>query len=240
MYFTIDPDESIIQSICNSMVGEYIVIHANILGKTIPLSENESMNNVVGGILESILPYILKEKLPHFITGLKQSSPDFYNNTYEYELKCFEKRPKFDISNYHAYISQIEKENGLQRKLETKYLIFQYQIEKNGIQIRSFDYLNIWNLIGYDGKYPISLQNKNGIWYNIRPSSKKSWKNVKKTPQYFVEQLIKSIQICPNPIKNKDILLNNIQSQYKCIFRKENIAYPPTVSDIGVFKRPYR
>ena len=222
MYFTIDPDESIIQSICNSLIGEYIIIHANILGKIIPLTESESMNNVVGGILESILPYILKEKLPHFIPGPKQSSPDFYNNTYEYELKCFEKRPVFDISNYDAFISQIKKENGLKRKLETKYLIFQYQIEKNGIKIIHFDFLNIWNLIGYDGKYPISLQNKKGMWYNIRPSSKISWKNEKKTPQYFVEQILKSIERCPNPIKNKDILLDNIQSQYKCLFQKEN------------------
>lgn len=220
MVFTIDPDESIIQSICNSMVGETIVIHANILGKIIPLTESESINNVVGGVLESILPYMMKEKLPNFMPGPKQCSPDYFNNKYEYELKCFEKSPGFDISNYHSYISQIEKKGGLKRKLETKYLIFQYKIEKTGgIKIISFDFLNIWNLIGYDGKYPISLQNKKGMWYNIRPSSKNSWKNVTKTPQHFVKQFLKSIQICPNPIENKETILNNIKYQYMCLFQ---------------------
>lgn len=182
--------------------------------------------NAVGDILEEIFFERFKKVSPTIKVGPKQSSPDFWthNKEFEYEMKVFTKNPSFDVSNFSSYISQLVEKNGVFRKLfQTKYIVFEYEIKNNTIIIKNFKALNVWNLVGYDGKYPISIQSKRNMWYNIRPSPIKDWSNQNKTPTKFVKNIIKAIKECPNNIQNKDKIINEIQTQFDNIKSKYNI-----------------
>ena len=93
--------------------------------------------------------------------------------------KCFMKRPGFDIGNFTSYVNMLCED--LYKKLfKTKYLVFEYTITNKKIKILKFHYLNVYNLVGYSGRTPISMQIKKGMWYNIRPSSANKWYDSKK------------------------------------------------------------
>jgi hypothetical protein len=210
-----DPDLKIIENICKNMIGKKIKLFAKFDKNMINLCELIDINNSIGCILQSIMFNIFQKNINTFESGPKQKSPDFINRKiFEYELKCFEKNPNFDISAYVCFVNQLIKNYGLQRKLYTKYLIFEYILDTNFIIIKNVYIKNIWNLINYSGKYPISVQNKKNIWYNIRPSCKNNWNDLNKTPKLFIKKMIQSIQQCPN-LQNKNNILKNIIEQYK-------------------------
>jgi hypothetical protein len=175
--------------------------------------------------MENVLPHnrilpIIKEQLPDFKKGPKQSSPDYYgynnkNNQFEFEQKTFTINPNFDIGNFTSYISQLCEQDGLFRKLlNTKYLIFEYIVDKNNILIiKKFHYLHVWNLVSYNKKYPISMQVKKNMWYNIRPDRVSKWYKEEKTFHIFVKNIIKCINECHH-IENKQQKISNIQEQY--------------------------
>jgi hypothetical protein len=159
-----------------------------------------------------IIPY-LQSKIKTIEFGNKQQPPDFWNRDkqYDWELKLFTKHPSFDISNFISYINQLNNENGVEKKLyRTTYIIFKYSMNTNYILIEDFKMCNIWELILYNGKYPISLQNKKNMWYNIRPCS---FNNIleTKTQCIFIKQICKAIKECPNNIKNIEIQYNKLQ-----------------------------
>lgn len=173
--------------------------------------------NSTGDILESVVYNHLEDYIPNIEKGPKQASPDFWCNDreYEYEHKSFCAHPGFDISNFESYIEQLCEPCGLFRKLlKIKYLIYEYETDDDAITIKSFVMLNVWNIVGYTGKYPITMQNKRGMWYNIRPSTKKDWNNDKKTPDLFIKAIVKCISECPNNIQDRTRKIKNIESQY--------------------------
>lgn len=219
-----DPDLQTLCSVCHKFIGKKCKLLAifDYDDKTTPISNC----NIVGDVLENVFYQRLREKLPLFKNGPKQKSPDFWNRNkkYEYELKCFTKSPSFDLSNFRSYITQLCETNGVYRKLfQTKYLIFEYSMNKNIVTIERFNLLNIWNIVGYNGKYPITLQNKNNMWYNIRPASMRTWGDKSKNADKFIENIILSIKQCPNKIPDKNKYIKNIENQYKIIKSQYNI-----------------
>jgi hypothetical protein len=110
----------------------------------------------------------------------------------------------------------------------TKYFIFEYTIEKKDnvdiYKIKNFVNLPVWNIVGYGGIHPITLQSKRGTWYNIRPTSVKEW-NIIKTPETFIECIIQSIHDCPNKIDNfdKENAVKEIRRQFEIIKFNYNI-----------------
>ena len=175
--------------------------------------------------MEDIIYAKIKEKLDDFEEGPKQASPDFYgdNKNCEFELKVFGNDPNFDISNFQSYIEQLCSPNGVFKKLfKTKYIIFEYTQEKQNFKIKKFYYMNVWNLVSYTGKWPVSMQVKKSVWYNIRPSNTKEWSSPNKTSDKFIEQIIKCITNC-NQITDKEIKIKNIKDQYRQIKLKYNI-----------------
>ena len=210
----VDPKTSEINAICKSLINSKINF-----GYTITLQNGDNHSgeisncNIIGDCMEDILYPLISEKIPTFEKGPKQASPDFYNSKiWEWELKCFSGTPGFDISNFNSYISQLEED--LERKMyKTQYLIFKYNLKAGIITILDFKLCNVWELINYTGKYPISLQCKKGIWYNIRPCSFNGI-NKKKTPLMFVKNICKAIEESPNIIENKREIINKIYNQF--------------------------
>lgn len=158
---TFDPKTPEIKNICESLINCEINT-----GFTINLQNGENHSgkikncNIVGDCMEDILYLFLSKNLPEIVKGAKQASPDFYNSKiWEWELKCFCNYPSFDISNFNSYISQLE--DNLERKMyKTQYLIFRYNLTDGIIKITDFKLCNIWQIINYNGKYPVSLQSK--------------------------------------------------------------------------------
>lgn len=206
------PNEKKIIEKCKTFENKEITINASFMNKNI----NISNCNAFGNIFEDIFYSIIKDDFVDIIEGPKQTSPDFYgdNKKQEFELKTFTLHPGFDIGNFTSFINQICEENGIFKKiLNTKYLVFEYTTNKK-IKIKKFHYLNIWNLVSYSGKYPISMQVKKNMWYNIRPDSVKNWYDKDKSFHIFITNILKCINECHH-IEDKEKKINSIKKQYK-------------------------
>ena len=213
---SIDKNREDIIKISKEFIGHYITLTAEFSfnGKKIILRDC----NVIGNILEDIFVKEYSEKILSFEKGPKQESPDFWttNKLYEYEIKCFTKSPGFDIANFNSYIDQLQIPGGVYKKIFlTKYLVFEYQISENKIYIKDFKFLNTWDIMGYNGKNPMTVQNKKGIWYNLRPCGKKEWIKNSKGPYLLVNKILESIEKCPNNIKDKEEKKQSIEKQFK-------------------------
>jgi len=210
-----DPNTPEIKKICEELIGSKTRIGFTTTlqnGKT--YSKDFQNPNIIGDCMEDIIyPYIHK-LIPTFERGPKQASPDFYNSKiWEWELKCFSKSPAFDISNFNSYVSQI-KDNLEKKMYRTQYLIFKYELKNGFIKILDFKLCNVWEIINYNGKYPISLQCKKNIWYNIRPCNFNDMNNLYKTPIMFIKKLCEAIDKTPNILENKTIIINFIYKQF--------------------------
>lgn len=206
------PSTDVLINICKSFENQYVTLGATFMGKYLTINDC----NVVGYIAESIFYPIIKEHIIDFERGPKQLSPDYYgmNKQFEFELKLFIGKPGFDIGNFESYVNMLVENGGVYRKLfRTKYLAFEYSIDSNKTKIVKFHYLNVYNLVGYSGKHPISMQIKQKVWYNIRPCAVNHWYDTDKTPQMFIEQIVKCIQYCPH-IENKLEKINSIVNQF--------------------------
>jgi hypothetical protein len=172
--------------------------------------------NAVGDLLEDVFFRFIHRRLPDFEEGPRQASPDFYggDKAFHFEQKVFNGSPGFDIANFNSYVDQLAAPNGVQLKLfNTKYLIYEYEVDGTTVKIKAFHYLDVWKLPNYDGKWPMSAQVKRGMWYNLRPGPVSGWNSPEKTPQLFIEKLIESIRVCPH-IENKDSKIESIQRQF--------------------------
>ena len=212
----IDPDTEKIRKICESIIGSKI--HINF---TITLKNGEKYTgcldncNIIGDSMENILFPIINKHITTFEKGPKQSSPDFYNRNkcWEWELKCFSNNPGFDISNFNSYISQLT--SNLEKKLyKTQYLIFKYNLKSSVVEILDFKLCNIWELLSYNKTYPISLQCKKGMWYNIRPCNYNDINNKNKTPDIFIKYICKAISLTPNKLEDREKIIDNIYIQF--------------------------
>jgi hypothetical protein len=214
-------NEQQLKEVLQTLENETLEIFAKFMNKTYTIVDC----NIVGNLMEDIIYAKIKEKLDDFEEGPKQASPDFYgdNKNCEFELKVFGNDPNFDISNFQSYIEQLCSPNGVFKKLfKTKYIIFEYIQEKQNFKIKKFYYMNVWNLVSYNGKWPVSMQVKKSVWYNIRPSNIKEWSSPNKTSDKFIEQIIKCITNC-NQNTDKEIKIKNIKDQYRQIKLKYNI-----------------
>lgn len=212
-----DPDTEQIKTICESFIGAKIQISYNITLKNGDTGNGAIENcNIVGDCMENILYPFLKATIPTMEAGPKQKSPDYWNRkrNYYYEVKCFMGSPGFDVSNFNSYITQLIE--NLEKKLyKTQYLIFEYQIEHEVIVITDFKLCNVWDIINYTGKYPISLQCKKGMWYNIRPCVFKDMNNKDKTPLLFIKQVCEAVLKTPNKLEDdKEKIIDNIYAQF--------------------------
>ena len=206
------PNSKKLINICKSFEEKEIIITASFMGKNIPIYNC----NAVGDILEDIFYPIIKEQIEDFEKGPKQASPDFYgiNKNFEFEQKVFIKNPGFDIGNFTSYVNMLCENGGVYKKLfKTKYLVFEYTIINKKIKIIKFHYLNVYNLVGYSGKTPITMQIKKNMWYNIRPDSIKKWYCSEKTPQLFIDKIIECINNCPH-IEDKEDKITSIINQF--------------------------
>jgi hypothetical protein len=205
------PNLEALDTLCKSFIGKKIHLSVSFNGRSFPI-----MNpNLVGDLLEDTFYPSYKDVCPDFEEGPKQDSPDFFGHGQEFrfEQKAFYGSPSFDISQFTSLVHQMSKPGGLIKKLfKTKYLVYEYGVDEDAFVIKNFWMLNIWNLPAYDNTYPISMQVKKKMWYNIRPGRKVSWVDSSKTPLMFLDHLLQCIDKCPH-LEHKDSFKSSILTQ---------------------------
>ena len=130
-------------------------------------------NNVVGNILEEWLAKWMKDKDYAFILNKKQRSPDFWLNPDNLdrdwlELKSFTGSPNFDIGGFRGYINEIL---GKPQKLDAKYLLLKYKMNRGGIlEIQNIWLRNVWEISSPSARWPIKVDYKNNDITTLRPA----------------------------------------------------------------------
>ena len=105
-----------------------------------------------------------------------QTFPDYYLNPNSekkdlLEVKTFKsaRTPAFDLGRFQAYINDLY-HNPL--KVNCDYIIFSYQIFKNGaFKIEDIWLKKIWEICGPSADSPVKFQMKSGGAYALRPVS---------------------------------------------------------------------
>ena len=213
-----DPDANLIKQRCEKLIGGEIKINSNIkLNDKSTWCFSLSNKNIVGDSLEEIIYPYLKKYFKNIKKGPPQNSPDFYNDgKFEYEMKCYTRKPCFDLGSFNGFIKQLTAEGGVERKLyKTKYIIFEYHHEKDIIVINNFFMANLYEILNYNGKYPISIQVCDKMWKSIRPCSMKHRHRHEKSAYIFIERFCEAIQRCPNFIENREEKIEIIKSQFE-------------------------
>jgi hypothetical protein len=185
----------------------HAVVKISLLGREVTLRDK----NPIGDMLQSwVSDWLVSEGYPPR-EGNSQEFPDFYLTGSKkkdlLELKCFDatSAPNFDIANFDAYCSSLETKP---YRLDASYLILSYELDAatGNISIRNIWLKKIWEISTSSGKYPIRLQVKKGIAYNLRPATFTSKRNFNafKTKEQFILALYLAIKEFHGEIRAKN------------------------------------
>ncbi|MDR0218333.1 MAG: NgoBV family restriction endonuclease [Enterobacteriaceae bacterium] len=107
------------------------------------------------------------------LSGNSQTFPDYFvgsNREGLLEVKTFDitASANFDIANFQSYCESLSKNP---ERLDSDYLIFGYRLNGYDLIIENIWLKKIWEITCPSGKWPLKIQMKRGIIYNIRPAT---------------------------------------------------------------------
>jgi hypothetical protein len=194
------------------------LIESNIkgsLGKTsFTLNDKQTIINdssVIGNLIQEWLKKFMDDEGIYYKENPNsQEPPDFYMNEQSdkiqlLEVKCFKKSPNFDIANLSSYVRTLLINP---HRLNSDYLIIQYKQHSDHIEIIDLWLKKVWEITGPSERYPLKLQVKKGVIYNIRPSV---WYSAQTTFKPFenYHQLLDALQGVINTTSNLHDLSRN-------------------------------
>ena len=132
-------------------------------------------NDIVGNIMQAWLKaWFLDNNILFGEPEDTQKFPDFYLNPYNLETDLlevkafnFDNSPAFDIANFESYCESVVSKP---YRFHAKYLIFGYRMVGTTVTIEGLWLKNIWEITSYMQEFPLTVQNKRGMIYNIRPT----------------------------------------------------------------------
>jgi hypothetical protein len=102
-----------------------------------------------------------------------QKFPDFYldkenkqKDLLEIKTFDFDRGPGFDLANFDSYCNSLLTDA---YRLDSDYLVFAYKMKGSELSIENIWLKKIWELSGSSGTYPIKVQEKKNVIYNLRP-----------------------------------------------------------------------
>ena len=134
-------------------------------------------SDVIGGVVQDWIGQFLasRDELKLLKNTETQDFPDYFLDSRKscaFEVKCYNVNgsPGFDLANFERYLDAVD---GKRRALfvDADYLVIGYRQSKAGISLEKFMLKKIWQMTGPSDKYPISLQVKRKIPFNIRPKN---------------------------------------------------------------------
>ena len=154
------------------IIGEKGVINFTLKDLTISIETKDTVGNL---LQEWLKAWMMKEQIGFEENTNSQTFPDFYLDKHNQkqdllEVKSFDwdRGPGFDLANFDSYCNSLLVNA---YRIDSDYLIFAYQMEGFVITIKNVWLKKIWELSCPSGPYPITVQEKKSIIYNLRPST---------------------------------------------------------------------
>lgn len=153
------------------IIGEKGVINFSLKNLTISVETKDT----VGNLLQEWLKAWMRTELIDFEENRNsQSFPDFHLDLADLkkgllEVKSFDwdRGPGFDLANFDSYCNSLIEHA---YRIDSDYLIFAYQMAGSQISIKNVWLKKIWELSCPSGTYPIKVQEKKQVIYNLRPA----------------------------------------------------------------------
>jgi type II restriction enzyme len=152
------------------IIGEKAVINFSLKNLTIAVETKDTVGNL---LQEWLKAWMNKEGVDFDENNNSQTFPDFYLDSDNpkkelLEVKTFDwdRGPGFDLANFDSYCNSLL-ENAY--RIDSDYLIFAYRMQGSEITIADVWLKKIWELACPSGTYPIKVQEKKQIIYNLRP-----------------------------------------------------------------------
>ena len=154
------------------IIGEKGVINFSLKNLTISIETKDTVGNL---LQEWLKAWMMNEKIEFEENKNSQTFPDFLLDKHNQkqgllEVKSFDwdRGPGFDLANFDSYCNSLLESS---YRIDSDYLIFAYQMEGSVITIKNVWLKKIWELACPSGTYPIKVQEKKSIIYNLRPST---------------------------------------------------------------------
>lgn len=132
--------------------------------------------DVVGNIMQEWLQgWLEKNNIEYAVNDNTQMPPDFFLNSDNrtknlLEVKAFNRNasPGFDIADFRMYAEEILEKPYM---LDVDYLIFGYDMDKNGVvTIKDLWIKKVWQITRRMKNWPLNLQIKDNVVHKIRPA----------------------------------------------------------------------
>lgn len=142
----------------------------------------EFLNIKTKGNNKSSIGYIIQDWLADWMDSKdiyhsspenSQVPPDFYlcedktKNLLEVKAFDYEAGPNFDVANYEAYVNTLIEHPS---KIDSDYLIFGYTLKEGVFSVEKVWLKKVWEITRPMNDFPLNVQNKRGVIYNIRPA----------------------------------------------------------------------
>jgi hypothetical protein len=154
------------------IIGEKGVINFSLKNLTISIETKDTVGNL---LQEWLKAWMMSEKVEFEENKNSQTFPDFFLDKHNQkqdllEVKSFDwdRGPGFDLANFDSYCNSLLDSS---YRIDSDYLIFAYQMEGSVITIKNVWIKKIWELACPSGTYPIKVQEKKSVIYNLRPST---------------------------------------------------------------------
>jgi type II restriction enzyme len=165
------------ETIYRKLVDEYNIIGetGNIKFTVKDLSILIRTKDSVGNLLQEWLKaWLFTNRIFFEENTNSQSFPDFLLKKDDYttgllEVKSFDfkRGPVFDLANFDSYCNSLLTHA---YRLDSDYLILAYEMNDGIISIKNVWLKKIWELACPSSTYPLKVQEKKNVIYNIRPS----------------------------------------------------------------------
>lgn len=177
--------------------------------------------DVIGNILQNWLEeYFKKNNIEFDVPGNSQEFPDFYlkkenGKSDLLEIKTFDtdRGPNFDIANFESYLSSLKEKP---YRLNADYLILGYTMDQQGnISISNIWLKKIWEISAPSNAYPVKIQQKRGMIYNLRPCiwfSKNGQFRPFQNKIEFIEALYQTLKKYPKTSTSADSWLKELKT----------------------------
>ena len=152
------------------LVGQTGRITFTLKDITVKIETKDTVGNL---IQEWLKEWMKSEKIDFEENPQSQTFPDIFLDTSDHkkgllEIKTFDfdRGPGFDLANFDSYSNSLLTNA---YRIDSDYLILAYQMTGSEIIIKNVWLKKIWELSGGSSTYPLKVQEKKKVIYNIRP-----------------------------------------------------------------------
>ncbi len=200
------------------IIGEKGVINFTLKDLTISIETKDTVGNL---LQEWIKAWMFKMNIEFEENANTQRFPDFYldiNNKKSglLEVKSFDwdRGPGFDLANFDSYCTSLLTDS---YRIDSDYLLIAYQMTGSSLSIKNVWIKKIWELSCSSSTYPIKVQEKKGVIYNLRPGAWYSERNTFKpfaTKEEFLSALNETRYQYPQTRHSNGHWLQNVLKNY--------------------------